>query len=190
LYKRTSSLAAATKNQKTAKMTVWENPWLGDVRLSVILPWCLENCGVDTLLVTSHQSFGKSGKGMYYRKVDTTTRKLVGEKLITSFEARGWPGIKLTNHKGRVYISEFDAQLSAKMAEVQNSLFKWLNVDLLALPEDICVFRRGAKLPTLISVTHERQAWVIAEKCPPGFTASTFAPEDLYIWPGKYFCRI
>jgi hypothetical protein len=178
------------KNQKTAKTTVWETPWLEDVRLSEILPWCLENCGVDTLLVTSRQSFGKSGKGMYDRKVDSTTRKLVGEKLITSFEARGWPGTKLINHKGRVYIAEFDTQLSARMTEVQDSLFKWRNVDPLALPEDICVFQRGARLSTFISVTHERQAWVIAEKCPPGFTASTFAPEDLCIWPGKYFCRI
>jgi hypothetical protein len=175
-------------DRKVPKMAVWEN--LGDVRLLEILPWCFENCGVDTVLVSSRQSFSRSGKGTYDRGVDPATRKIVGDKLISSFEARGWPGTKLINHKGRVYVSGFDPQLAAKMANVEDHLFNWLNAGSKPLPEDVCVFKRGAKLPTFISVTHEREAWVIAPNCPPGFTASAYAPEDLYIWSGKYFCRI
>lgn len=171
-----------------AKTAVWEN--LGDVHLSEILPWCLERCGVDTLLVSSRQSFGRSGKGMYARGVDAATRYLLGKKLITSFEAGGWPGTRLIGHKGRVYISIFDRELAAKMASVQDSLFEWLNAASKALPEDICVFNSKAELPAFISITHDRDAWAISEHCPPGFTASTYAPEDLYIWAGRYFCRI
>jgi hypothetical protein len=173
------------KNQKVTKMSIWEN--LGDIHLSEILTWCLENEGVDTLLLTSWQSFGMSGKGEYTKGVDTKTKSLLGKNLIACFEARGWPGTKLINHKGRVYVSAFDAQLAKKMAKAEDNLFKWINVSRKALPEDVCLFRRGAKAPALISVTHERETWAIAETCPPGFTAST---EEPYIWHGRYFCRI
>lgn len=175
-------------NEKGRKMAVWEN--LGEIHLSEILTWCLEKEGVDTLLLTSRQSFGKSGKGEYDKGVDPKTRNILGKNLIACFEARGWPGTKLIKHKGRVYVAAFDAQLAKKMAKAEDNLFKWNNVSRKALPEDVCLFRRGAKAPTLISITHDRDAWIISETCPPGFTASTFAQEGLYIWPGKYFCRI
>ncbi|HET8892116.1 MAG TPA: hypothetical protein VFQ41_24680 [Candidatus Angelobacter sp.] len=169
-------------------MAVWEN--VAEIQLSEILTWCLENERVDTLLITSRQSFGNSGKGEYEKGAERKTKNLLEKHLIERFEARGWPGTKLTNHKGRVYVSAFDTQLAKKMAKAENNLFKWSNVSRKALPEDVCLFRRGAKAPTLISIIHEREAWVIAETCPPGFTASSFSPEELYIWSGKYFCRI
>lgn len=169
-------------------MNVWESS--GDVDLSEICLWCLQNCDVDTLLFANRQSFGASERGQYQRGIDATASKLLGNKLILCFEATGWPGTELINHKGRVYVSDFDARLATKMAKVQNSFFNWQHEDPNELPEDLCLFRRGAELPTLISVTHERDAWVIAENCPTGFTASTYAPEDLYIWDGEYFCRI
>jgi hypothetical protein len=166
-------------------MAVWEN--VGQIHLSEILMWRLENESVDTLLVSSNQSCGKSGKYTYDKGVDPKTRKLLGRNMVACFEARGWPGIKLINGKGRVYVSAFDTQLAKKMMKAEDNLFKWLNFSRKALPEDVCLFRRGAKVPVLISTTHEREAWVISETCPPGFTASI---EDPYIWSGKYFCRI
>lgn len=166
-------------------MSVWAN--LGEVHLLEILTWCIEKEGVDTLLLSSRQSFGKLGKGKYEKGVDPATRNLLGENLIACFEARGWPGTKLINHKGRVYVSVFDSKLAKKMAKVEGNLFKWSNVSRKMLPEDVCLFRRGAKAPTFISVTHERDAWVISGTCPPGFKAST---EELYIWHGKYFCLL
>jgi hypothetical protein len=176
------------KIEKGRRMAVWEN--VAEVRLPEILTWCLETERVDTLLLTSRQSFGKSGKGQYEKGVDPKTKNLLGKNLTECFEARGWPGTKLINHKGRVYVSMFDTQLAKKMAKAEDNLFKWSNVSRKALPEDVCLFRQRAKEPTLISITHERNAWVIAGTCPPGFAASSFSPEDLYIWPGKYFCLV
>ena len=169
-------------------MRIWENS--GDLLLSELLPWCLERGGVDTLLLSSHQSFGKSGKGEYHGAVDPNTKKILGHNLIACFQARGWPGTKLIKHKGRVYVANFDAQLALMMTKIEDSLFNWLNVRDKALPEDICLFKRGERGPVFVSVTHERDAWILAETCPPGFTSSSDRPEDLCIWPGKYFCRI
>lgn len=164
-------------------MSVWVN--LGKIHLREILTWCIEKEGVDTLLLSARQSFGKSGKGKYEEGVDPVTRNLLGNNLIECFEARGWPGTKLINHRGRVYVSAFDSQLAKKMAKVEGSLFKWSNVSRNNLPEDICLFRKGANVPALISITHDRDAWVISQTCPPGFMAST---EEPYIWHQKYFC--
>jgi hypothetical protein len=169
-------------------MLIWQN--VGDLRLSEILPWCLEIGGVDTILLSNRQSFDKSGKGEYEAAVDPYTKEIFGQNLIACFQARGWPGTKLINHKGRVYVSNFDAGIALTISKIEDSLFNWLNVSGKALPEDICLFKRGAQVPVFISVTHERDAWVVAENCPRGFTASSCRPEDLYIWPGKYFCRI
>src|SRR5579859_1672485 len=104
-------------------MGVWEN--LGEIHLSEILTWCLENEGVDTLLVSSSPGCGKSGGWVYEKGVDPKTRNLLGKNLIACFEARGWPGTKLFNVKGRVYVSAFDAQLAKKMAKAEDNLFKW-----------------------------------------------------------------
>jgi hypothetical protein len=92
--------------------------------------------------------------------------------------------------KGRVYVSEFDDQMAGKIAKIQNNLFTWLQDGPVPLPEDLCVFKRGAKLPVLLSHSVDREAFVISEACPPGFNASNLNLEDLNIWSGKYFCRI
>jgi len=181
---------AATKilrGSQVKEIPVWE--CVRDVHLSEILLWCLKNGRVDTVLVSSWQSFDESGMGKYAPGVDIKAKKIFGENLIACFQARGWPGIRLSKHKGRVYVSKFDTQLAMKMAKVEDKLFSWLNVSRKKLPEDICLFKQGEKLPVLISVSHEREAWVIAQSRPPGFRRSDSRPQDLCIWPGKFFCR-
>ncbi len=176
------------KDSNASPPRAWES--LGDILLADIIPWCFHNCDVDAMLCTSRQSFGSSGQGEYQPAIAPIAQELFGDRLITSFEASGWPGTKLVNHKARVYVAAFDERLAVKMMKLQNSLFKWLHHGPKSLPEDICFFKMGAELPALISVTHERDAWILAHTPPPGFRESALTPQDLYIWPGKYFCDV
>jgi hypothetical protein len=174
---------------KIGKPVCWENS--GEVFLSEILDWCLNEHKVDTLLVTS-RAFTKRGSEKYTfeKGVERTVKSLFGNELIERLDVNGWPGTELIHHIGRVYVIRFDEKVRKRIVETEKELFGWRNNR--SLPEDICVFRGGSKLPVLVSVTHERDAWVLSNKKsrPPGFRKCSFGLENLFIWDGPYFCRV
>lgn len=168
----------------------WENT--GPVVLSAILEWCLKKYQVDTLLVTAHPALDAKGRKSFEAGLDGAVRSMFGKHLVKRFNASGWPGTELTRHTGRVYVIRFGRPMIRKMAKVENQLFNWRHSSRKPLPEDICVFRLGSKVPVLVSVTHEQNAYIIGDKRsrPPGFKKGDFTPKELYIWDGPYFCRI
>ena len=49
------------------------------------------------------------------------------------------------------------------MEELGPLLADWVGDKTPSLPEDICLFRDGDPLPSLVSITHEKQAWILHE---------------------------
>lgn len=165
----------------------WENK--GPLRLSSILEWCLREHQVDTLLVTAVPSAGRKGGYSFSPEVDRAAREILQENLLKRFRATGWPGTKLFESSGRVYVARFDGALLRRLVEREDDLFGWTYWPN-RLPEDICVFRSGSRFPLFFSVTHEKDASVLEDKGlkPPGFIKSTL-PLNKYVWNGPYFCR-
>jgi hypothetical protein len=174
---------------KTGKSACWENP--GEVFLSEVLEWCLQKFRVDTLLVTSRASGASRGKRSFDPAVERNAKSIFGKNLITQFHASGWPGTRLVRHTARVYVVRFDAALMRRLVTVENKLFNWTHHPK-HLPEDICVFRNGSRLPVLVSVTHEGDAFILSDRrsSPPGFERSDLPPKYWHIWDGPYFCRV
>jgi hypothetical protein len=172
-------------------LRVWENR-SPDLCLSKVLNWCLREHQVDTLLV-AHRPPPTGLRNEHDRGcfpgIDSAVRTVFGDRIIKSFWASGWPGTQLFAN-GRVYVIRFDETVAKRMASLEDRLFAWDGSAERRLPEDLCVFRDGSRLPVLVSVTHEKDAWIISDKKsqPPGFTDSSFKPEE-YVWDGPYFCR-
>jgi hypothetical protein len=77
------------------------------------------------------------------------------------------------------------------MVAVQNDLSNWTQYHRQPLPEDICLWRDGESLPSLVSVTHEREAWILSGTRVelPGAYESEYALETMKIPRGRFFCR-
>ena len=163
----------------------------GAVSLREVLPWCLSEHKVDTALVVSRDATKEGNK-----KVEESTRRIFGQKILKSFWATGWPGTELfqTNRKwastGRVYVIRFDLETLEQILATENDLFQWNHVRAVPLPEDLCVFRNGSKYPAFYSVTHERDAYSLSDTPPPGFEAETWSESKWFVWDGPYFCRV
>ena len=110
--------------------------------------------------------------------------------MLEDFRASEWPGTKLIGHPGHVFVVKFDESIAEVILRTEPDLTKWLYSSNRPLPEDMCLFNSSADAPTLVSVTHEKLYWMIAEQKPKvtGVRESKTRPEELY-WPGKYFCR-
>ncbi|MDY7091890.1 MAG: hypothetical protein SX243_02865 [Acidobacteriota bacterium] len=65
-----------------------------------------------------------------------------------------------------VLVIDFDTSLIDLMAQAGPTLGDWLERPPSSLPEDLCLYREDAKLPALVSVTHERDAWLLADQRP------------------------
>ena len=165
---------------------VWEN--IGDVALEDLLDWCLTKHKVDTLLVSERGASNRREGHSFYPAVRKSTRMIFGTSIIKEINATGWPGTMLVRDTGRVYVIEFNRAIMEAIVKIEPNLFEWREVHPKHLPEDICVFRRVSNLPVLVSVTHERDAWILSNTKPPGFKTSRFKPSELYIWDGEYFC--
>ena len=160
------------------------------VSLSEIMSWSLEHHAVDRMLVALRlQQVGN--KWRYEEpKAAEFFHLQFGSYVLTGFQASAWPGTELIGHPGFVYVLDFDEQVMKIVLRTQSSLAGWQHSENPSLPEDICLFRESASHPTLISRTHDLNAWLISETKPEpqGFKASTLSPARLFP-AGKYFCR-
>ena len=168
------------------------NCWYFDIRrvsLDAVLSWALAVPKTDKLLFTMRLSQGKRKKNFTPSGVEKRVRQSFG-LFVESFWATGWPGTELVGHKGRVWVTDFNETVKALVLRTQPDFSKWLNDAPYALPEDLCLFKQGNQYPTLISCTHEKDAWLFSVVKPaiPGIQKSPRLLED-FIFSGKYFCR-
>lgn len=169
------------------------NCWRFDIRnvsLEEVLSWALSTAKTDRLLFAMRLFEGKGKKRFAPHGVEKNVLHLFRNHIVESFWASGWPGTELIGHKGRVWVTNFDENVMALVIGTQRDFSKWHNDAHLALPEDLCLFKQGSRYPTLVSVTHEEDAWLFSVEKPdiPGIEKSRTLLED-FIFSGKYFCR-
>jgi len=170
-------------------LRVWQNK--GHVSLRVVLGWCLDREQVDHLLVVNTPGVGERGRVSFDSAVERATKALLGNRMVDHFRATAWPGTQLMRHTAKVFVARFDAELMLGMSKQEDDLFQWTRRSPKRLPEDICLFRRGSDHPVLVSVTHENDAYIVAERDagPPGFERTESSIKDLMLaWDGPYFC--
>ena len=158
-----------------------------DVSLEQALSWALDAAKADKLLFTMRLAQGKGKSRWKPPGVEKNVREIFGQ-YIESFWASGWPGERLINHKGRVWVTNFDEKVLAAVVQRQPDFSKWLNREPFALPEDLCAFREGEKYPALVSVTHEGDGWLFSDHKPNLQGLRKADRLDRVIFSGKYFC--
>lgn len=79
---------------------------------------------------------------------------------IISRSQNNWPGTILCGHNATVYYYLLNHKSKELLKKHAKGLFSWIHP---ALPEDLCFLKSDGN-PWLISIAHEREAWVDTEK--------------------------
>lgn len=167
------------------------NSWhfkIRDVSLEQALSWALDAAKADKLLFTMHLSQGKGNGRWIPPGVEANVREIFGS-FVESFWASGWPGTRLIDHEGRVWVADFDEKVLSAVLRRQPDFSKSLNREPFALPEDLCAFREGEKYPALVSVTHEGDGWLFSDQKPNLTGMRKEDRLDRFLFSGRYFCR-
>lgn len=156
-----------------------------------LLSWCLSQQNVDRMLVVvRREQRAKTGRYSAPPEMERLTKALFGANVLEDFQAAAWPGTELIKHSAHVFLVRFDESIAEVILRTEPDLTKWRHPSNRPLPEDICLFNSSADSPTLVSVTHEKLFWIIAEQKPKlaGVRETKLRVEKLF-WQGKHFCR-
>lgn len=156
-----------------------------------LLSWCLSQQNVDRMLVVVRmEQHDKKKSYSTVPEVERRTKALFEPNLLEDFQASAWPGTELIKHSAHVFVVRFNESIAEVILRIEPDLTKWRHPSNRPLPEDICLFNSNASSPTLVSVTHEKLFWIIAEQKPKlaGVRETNLRDEKLF-WHGKYFCR-
>jgi hypothetical protein len=163
-------------------MNLWDLPTATEIDL--VFEWCARERHVDRLLLSARLDQDEKKPVLDKPSLDRFVASTFGNRLLERKLVRRWPGTQLIGHDGVVYVIAFDLSLIAPMRECGPRLSDWRHWrhdGKPPLPEDPCLFRQGDDWPVLVSVTHERDAWVLSERRPPfcDEEPSDFDPEDI-----------
>ena len=166
-------------------MNCWTLP--DSIELSTLLSWCRSAHGADRLLLANRQIYKSRQGELISPSAYMTAISLFEDRVLQERLARRWPGTVSTEQDCLIQIVEFDLPAIDSICSVSSNLFDWVSSADPPLPEDPCLFRRGATWPVLVSVTHERDAWLLSDERPPfdGIERSRFTPDELYIPPAE-----
>lgn len=165
-------------------MKVWDLP--GDIELRSLFQWCLDHDGVDRITVIHRLKYGSPTGELLHPEGIEWARDFFGERILRTRSVHRWPGTISARHPAIAQVVAFDKNLAGAMSDVCNKLFFWLGTHTPSLPEDLCLFRSGTSLPTIYSVTHEREGWALSSDPIPlsGVVESQFELDDLLIPDG------
>lgn len=162
----------------------WRLPY--EVELTPVVAWCLEHRGVDRLMVVTRM---RSRKPLLLDKpeVEAAIERIFGDRVLSRRYVRKWPGTRLLEHDALAATVDFSADLLVAMVAAEPSLYGWLANHRPPLPEDLCLWHHGDELPTLVSVSHEREAWILSDREVdlPGAVLDELTPEHLAIPPAE-----
>jgi hypothetical protein len=164
-------------------MICWELPY--QAQLAPVLEWCLENERVNRLLVAHRRD--RALKKFRCPQAVVWAEELFGKRILERRVATRWPGTEMLEANAMIQVIDFDERLVQPMVEAADGLFDWVGWPDPPLPEDLCLYRVGNSLPTLVSVTHEHDAWIISEKdvSLDGVSKYRSTPENLMIPVGS-----
>lgn len=150
--------------------------------------WCLQNRGVDRLIVAIRPTLDRQNRREFDPRIDSSVSRIFGKNLLRTVSARAWPGTQLVGHFGKVHVVRFDASVQQSMVETQKYLNGWKQSNDPPLPEDICLYRDGDTYPVLVSVTHDGDAWLFDVNPSVRFVsiATIPLPEDLIPSPPDF----
>lgn len=140
------------------------------------------------LVVVRMEQHAKTGRYSAPRELERLTKAIFGANVLEDFQASAWPGTELIKHSAHVFLVRFDESIAEVVLRTEPDLTKWRHPSNRPLPEDICLFNSSADSPTLVSVTHERLFWIIAEQKPKvaDVRETNLRVEELS-WQGKQF---
>ncbi|HSG40192.1 MAG TPA: hypothetical protein VLE27_11185 [Thermoanaerobaculia bacterium] len=139
---------------------------------------------MDRLLLAAQFDTGYKRKRVLAEpEVEGVVTSLFADRVLERRLVRRWPGTEMSESLALVFVIDFDPGLIQPMAKLGPLLENWRHSNTPPLPEDLCLFRQGDEWPVLISVTHERDAWILSEDRPPFCTGEPFdfKPENLLV---------
>ena len=155
-----------------------------DVELRPILVHCLQVDGVDRLILALRQD--QDGT-LLYPEMQLALERIFGSHILELKTGKRWPGTDSTMRDCNLAVIEVDASLIAPMCSAGPKLFDWTGWPAPVLPEDLCLYRQGAEWPSLMSVTHEHDAWILAQEKPELIDGEEeeFRPAEFHIPPAS-----
>ncbi|HXB58338.1 MAG TPA: hypothetical protein VNU95_02180 [Candidatus Acidoferrales bacterium] len=174
---------------KTKPINSWRID-LNSISLETILNWGLKKRGANRMLMVLRMQGNRGRWYMDSHSAENWITRNLDQFLIDKFLARGWPGVLLTESPAVVFVFRFTNDVKDIILDKEPKLENWTHWRKPPLPEDICLFQSGGELPVFMSVTHEKDAWLISETRPrlKGLSADFSSAKDSFIFNGKYFC--
>ncbi len=144
------------------------------------------------LTVTKRRGRLRSHKPGLQRWVERVFKPYIQE----SFLASAWPGTMVCDGYALVYVVEFNEAVKGLVMNGAPNLKDWDERNTPPLPEDICLLKTGDPFPTLMSVIHEGDAWLLTNENPRlrgvsfSKTIRRANRKREFIFEDKYFCRV
>jgi len=159
-----------------------------------VLRWCWEEGKVDRMLLALRLERNRARWQASCPQQYRTTLELFGDSVINEELASGWPGTTLHGAPGLVLLVRFDEAIQRIVSKAGPRFSDWMPDEKRSLPEDICLFRVGASCPTLITTTHENDAWLLTEKEVELAGVSKCRADEAHdvmhsFFDGPWFCR-
>ncbi|MBI3417079.1 MAG: hypothetical protein HY043_17440 [Verrucomicrobia bacterium] len=157
--------------------------------LDAVTKWCHQREKVNRVLFSIRV---EKQRGSWVPMSPTqlfATQKLLRDYIVDCFLASGWPGSRIFGAPALIFVAQFHLEVQKLIVKYGPRFSDWMDPHL---PEDLCLFRVGSTHPTLVSVTHECDAWLITQRPARlmGITQSDELPElEQFIFKGKHFCR-
>ncbi|MGD9163026.1 MAG: hypothetical protein PVG39_31765 [Desulfobacteraceae bacterium] len=168
----------------------WRIPNLKTPSFKDILFWCRETQKVDKLLVSVRPLINNKDEFEFEQSVIKNVYRLFGSNILDRIEAVGWPGNLLTRGFAYIFIIEYNTDVENIILDKETLLFHWLHDHRQKLPEDLCLFKNGNTYPSLISITHENDAWLLSgDNTPPLPTLKSEVIKESFIFEKPWFCK-
>jgi len=158
--------------------------------LNSIFNWCIKHQKPDRMLIVIGMERSHGRWRVEEPRAERWVKKYLGEFIIETFLAQGWPGNLLSYAPARVFVLQFSNKVEKIILDKEPRLENWGDWRRPPLPEDICLFRSDDSHPIFVSTVHERDAWLFSEKRPrlKGLSEDTSVNIEEYFFKGKYFC--
>lgn len=163
----------------------WDIPHTA--RLLDLLTWCTNERSVNRLLVVHRSFHGAKRRELSRPQVLKRSQELFRGRVLRKSWCNQWPGTVSPEGQALVLVVKFSPTLIKPMAHAGPTLEDWLEAPPNSRPEDLCLYREGDPLPALVSVTHERDAWLLSRQEPSieGILPSDLKASELLIPIGK-----